>query len=93
MPVTPSNIFCPIAWLHRYTNEQGLHLLCCVGEGDSNVLRGADGKARLSNVATGEPTIPEVSVSDSVLAVGEHAVRQIIDRYRNNASTFILDRQ
>src|SRR6516165_4528076 len=41
--MTDSNTYCPIPWLHRYTNEQGCHLLCCVGEGDANRLRAADG--------------------------------------------------
>lgn len=41
----PSKSFCQIPWLHRYTNEQGLHLLCCVGTGQANVLHDAAGKA------------------------------------------------
>jgi sulfatase maturation enzyme AslB (radical SAM superfamily) len=33
-----------VPWLHRFTNEQGLHQLCCSGDGDANALCGADGK-------------------------------------------------
>jgi MoaA/NifB/PqqE/SkfB family radical SAM enzyme len=41
----PSKTFCQIPWLHRYTNEQGWHMLCCVGEGEANFLHNAAGHA------------------------------------------------
>jgi len=34
-----------IPWLHRFTNEEGLHLVCCTGMGDDNQLRNHDGEA------------------------------------------------
>jgi sulfatase maturation enzyme AslB (radical SAM superfamily) len=37
--------FCAIPWLHRFTNEQGFHRLCCVGTGPGNELRNASGEA------------------------------------------------
>jgi len=33
-----------IPWLHRFTNEQGLHQLCCSGTGAANVLRDEHGQ-------------------------------------------------
>lgn len=38
-----SNTLCMIPWLHRFTNEEGLHLVCCTGMGDDNQLRDPDG--------------------------------------------------
>lgn len=42
--MTESKSLCLIPWLHRFTNEQGHHLLCCSGHGESNRLRGAAGE-------------------------------------------------
>ncbi|MEZ5354223.1 MAG: twitch domain-containing radical SAM protein [Bryobacteraceae bacterium] len=42
--MSDSNCLCLAAWLHRFTNEQGLHQLCCVGVGETNTLRDADGE-------------------------------------------------
>jgi sulfatase maturation enzyme AslB (radical SAM superfamily) len=42
--VKETKSLCMIPWLHRFTNEQGLHLLCCSGIGESNVLRGEHGQ-------------------------------------------------
>lgn len=36
--------FCVIPWLHRQTNEQGFHQLCCVGVGESNQLHDSAGR-------------------------------------------------
>ena len=32
-----------VPWLHRFTNEQGFHQLCCTGTGKLNQLRDAEG--------------------------------------------------
>lgn len=42
--MSDSKSLCMIPWVHRFTNEQGYHQLCCSGNGDANQLRGADGK-------------------------------------------------
>lgn len=42
--MSESKSLCMIPWLHRFTNEQGLHQLCCSGVGEANVLRDAHGK-------------------------------------------------
>jgi hypothetical protein len=42
--VTETKSLCMIPWLHRFTNEQGLHLLCCSGTGAANVLRNEHGQ-------------------------------------------------
>lgn len=39
-----SESLCLIPWIHRYTNEQGYHLLCCSGHGETNMLRSAAGE-------------------------------------------------
>ena len=36
--------FCAIPWIHRHTNEQGFHMLCCVGVGEGNSLKNAQGE-------------------------------------------------
>src|SRR6476620_4726274 len=36
--------FCVIPWLHRYTDEQGFHQLCCSATGDGNSLRDERGR-------------------------------------------------
>ena len=33
-----------IPWLHRFTNEQGFHQVCCAGNGDANFLRDERGR-------------------------------------------------
>jgi hypothetical protein len=38
-----SATFCAIPWIHRHTDEQGFHELCCMADGDGKQLRGADG--------------------------------------------------
>lgn len=43
--MSDSKTLCMIPWLHRFTNEQGLHQLCCSGTGDANTLRNACGQA------------------------------------------------
>lgn len=42
--MTESKTFCTLPWLHRFTNEQGFHRLCCTGEGPLNQLRDAQGR-------------------------------------------------
>jgi pyruvate-formate lyase-activating enzyme len=42
--MTESKTFCALPWLHRFTNEQGFHQLCCTGDGPLNQLRDAQGK-------------------------------------------------
>ncbi len=39
-----ANTFCIIPWVHRFTDEQGFHQLCCVASGDGNCLRNAQGE-------------------------------------------------
>lgn len=39
-----SSTFCVIPWLHRFTDEQGFHQLCCVASGHGNRLRNAQGE-------------------------------------------------
>lgn len=41
--MSDSPSLCLIPWLHRFTNEQGFHELCCSGEGTANTLHDADG--------------------------------------------------
>jgi len=36
--------FCVIPWIHRFTDEQGFHGLCCVGVGDGNSLKNTQGE-------------------------------------------------
>jgi len=36
--------FCAIPWIHRYTDEQGLQRLCCIGVGEGNLLKNAEGR-------------------------------------------------
>jgi hypothetical protein len=43
--MSDSKSLCVLPWLHRFTNEQGFHQLCCTGEGPLNQLRDAQGKA------------------------------------------------
>jgi hypothetical protein len=35
--VTETKTLCMIPWLHRFTNEQGLHQLCGSGTGAANL--------------------------------------------------------
>jgi len=44
MPKPIPSTFCVIPWIHRHTDEQGYHMLCCIGEGDGNQLRDSRGK-------------------------------------------------
>jgi sulfatase maturation enzyme AslB (radical SAM superfamily) len=39
-----SSTFCVIPWIHRHTDEQGFHKMCCIADGAGNELRGADGE-------------------------------------------------
>lgn len=39
-----STTFCAIPWIHRQTDEQGFHQLCCVAAGEGNTLRNAHGE-------------------------------------------------
>ena len=41
--MSESKSLCMVPWLHRFTNEQGLHQLCCTGSGSLNQLRDASG--------------------------------------------------
>jgi sulfatase maturation enzyme AslB (radical SAM superfamily) len=36
--------FCIIPWMHRHTDEQGYHKLCCIADGDGNALKDAQGQ-------------------------------------------------
>jgi pyruvate-formate lyase-activating enzyme len=42
--VTESKTLCMVPWLHRFTNEQGSHQLCCTGTGPANQLRNEHGR-------------------------------------------------
>jgi hypothetical protein len=39
-----SKTLCMLPWLHRFTNEQGFHLVCASGNDPVNRLRGEDGR-------------------------------------------------
>jgi sulfatase maturation enzyme AslB (radical SAM superfamily) len=58
--------FCVIPWLHRMTDEQGFHKLCCIAVGEGNSLRNAKGeRLHISQKLTDEqvlnsPTAKEV---------------------------------
>ena len=43
MPIAKSPTFCVIPWIHRHTDEQGYHQLCCVADGKGNQLRDQKG--------------------------------------------------
>jgi sulfatase maturation enzyme AslB (radical SAM superfamily) len=36
--------FCVIPWIHRYTDEQGFHRICCIAAGEGNNLKNAAGE-------------------------------------------------
>ena len=42
--MSDSKTLCSIPWVQRYTNEQGLQMMCCVGDGEANILRDEVGK-------------------------------------------------
>ncbi len=42
--MTEPKTLCMVPWLHRFTNEQGLHQLCCSGTGAANLLRNEHGR-------------------------------------------------
>ncbi len=42
--MTQPKTLCMVPWLHRFTNEQGLHQLCCTGTGPANQLRNEHGQ-------------------------------------------------
>lgn len=42
--MTESKTLCTVPWVQRFTNEQGLHQLCCSGTGPANVLRNERGR-------------------------------------------------
>ncbi len=44
MPESLPSTFCVIPWMHRHTDEQGFHKLCCMADGEGNELRDAEGK-------------------------------------------------
>ena len=44
MPKPISSTFCVIPWMHRHTDEQGFHKMCCIADGAGNELRGEDGE-------------------------------------------------
>jgi sulfatase maturation enzyme AslB (radical SAM superfamily) len=39
-----SSAFCVIPWIHRHTDEQGFHKLCCIADGPQNDLRNRGGE-------------------------------------------------
>jgi MoaA/NifB/PqqE/SkfB family radical SAM enzyme len=41
--VADSETVCMLPWLHRFTDEQGYHKLCCSADGDAGNLRHANG--------------------------------------------------
>src|SRR5579862_5422681 len=50
--------FCVIPWIHRFTDEQGFHQLCCVAVGDGNHLRdGAGRRLHVSDRLTDEQVL------------------------------------
>ena len=42
--MSKSKSLCMVPWLHRFTNEQGFHMLCCSGSGELNQLHDVAGK-------------------------------------------------
>jgi hypothetical protein len=40
-----SKTVCMVPWLHRFTNEQGFHQMCCTGTGTKERLLAAQSKA------------------------------------------------
>jgi MoaA/NifB/PqqE/SkfB family radical SAM enzyme len=49
--VNQSKSLCMIPWLHRFTNEQGRHQLCCSGTGPANDIH--DSRGNLLHVSQG----------------------------------------
>lgn len=50
--------FCVIPWIHRQTDEQGFHQLCCVGVGEENELRNERGeRLHISQTLTDEQVL------------------------------------
>ena len=39
-----SSTFCILPWMHRHTDEQGYHKLCCIADGDGNDLKDEQGR-------------------------------------------------
>lgn len=55
---------CVIPWMHRFTDEQGFHQLCCSAEGDGNILRNARGeRLHISQQLTDEQVLNSASVA------------------------------
>lgn len=70
MDATPT--FCVIPWIHRFTDEQGFHQLCCTAEGDGNNLRNAAGeRLHISQQLTDQ----QVLNSPTVKAVRQQMLR------------------
>lgn len=44
MPNSTPATFCVIPWIHRHTDEQGFHKLCCMADGEGTDLRAEDGE-------------------------------------------------
>jgi sulfatase maturation enzyme AslB (radical SAM superfamily) len=44
MPGPIPATFCVIPWIHRHTDEQGYHKLCCMADGEGTDLLGEDGE-------------------------------------------------
>jgi sulfatase maturation enzyme AslB (radical SAM superfamily) len=44
MPKSIPSTFCVIPWIHRHTDEQGFHKLCCIADGVENDLRDSSGE-------------------------------------------------
>jgi sulfatase maturation enzyme AslB (radical SAM superfamily) len=66
--------FCVIPWLHRLTDEQGFHQLCCVATGSGNQLRNANGeRLHISQNLTDEQVLnsPTVKAARVQMMQGE----------------------
>ena len=66
--------FCVIPWLHRQTDEQGFHQLCCLGVGPGNQLRDTEGRRmHISQRLTDEQVLnsPELKTARVQMVQGE----------------------
>lgn len=62
----PETTFCVIPWLHRMTDEQGFHQLCCVGVGEGNQLLNALGeRLHISQYLTDEQLLNSPTVKNA----------------------------
>jgi sulfatase maturation enzyme AslB (radical SAM superfamily) len=93
--MSQSKSFCLIPWLHRFTNEQGFHQLCCSGVGPANTLRGADGKPlHINDRLTDEQLLNSPDLVDIRLAMLRGEWPEACERCRSaEASGSVSTRQ